>query len=166
MWTEQAFDPDTFPTMILNDEKYALKRPLTDEEYINLTHEFVCSSGQMQPKFPLGTTNFGYQMRTSFTDTCDTRIHDYTSQDLRGQNYAAYENRHHSPPSYEVIFLTFICCSATQASEHATCCRCYTLCKCPISFSLFYKTIRIKRCFYTFCRASNAAQSNVSYKNL
>ena len=113
MWTEQAFDPDAFPTMILNDEKYALKRPLTDEEYISLTHEFVCSSGQMQPKFSLGTTNFGYQMRTSFPDTCDTRIHDYTSLDMRGQNYTAYENRHHSPPSYEVLYSTFLCCTAT-----------------------------------------------------
>lgn len=103
IWNEEAFDPDVGPTMTLNDERFGVKRPLTDEEYINLTHEFVSATSQPQAKPLLGTNNFNYPMRTLFADTHNIRLQDFSNFDVRTQNYVEYDVRQYkSPPTYEV----------------------------------------------------------------
>ncbi|XP_065054064.1 helix-loop-helix protein 10-like [Rhopilema esculentum] len=102
MWTEEAFDPDSFPTMILNDEKYAHKRPLTDEEYITLTQEFVCASAQSQSKFPMASTNFASQMKSPFIDTNNARQYDFSGYDFRPQNFMSYDFQPNSVQPFEV----------------------------------------------------------------
>lgn len=102
MWGEEAFDPDVFPTMILNDERYSLKRPLTDEEYINLTHEFVAASTQSQTKTPFVPNSFTFQMRTPFTDAQTSRWQDYSNFDITAQDYSSYDVPRKPPPAYEV----------------------------------------------------------------
>ena len=106
MWSEETFDPDVFPTMILNDERYAVKRPLTDEEYINFTHDFVSATSQSQSKVPFVPNSFGYQMRTPFADAHNTRLQDYSNFDMRAKHFTSYDVPHKPPPVYEVSIYT------------------------------------------------------------
>ena len=112
MWSEEAFDPEVFPTMILNDERYAIKRPLTDEEYINFTHEFVSASSQSQAKVPFTPSSFMYQMRTPFTDAHNTRLQDFSNFDIRTEDFSPYEVPRKPPPAYEVktLYLCLLDC--------------------------------------------------------
>ena len=103
MWNEETFDPDSFPTMILNDERYGMKRPLTDEEYINLTHEFVAAASQTQTKLPFASSNFNSQLRTPFADAHNTRLQEYPNLDVRTQPYMSYDfPPKPPPPAYQV----------------------------------------------------------------